>query len=572
VAGLGVYRQLLANRPLTKLLIGEFISGIGDWLYIVAIFVVIYRDTGDAALVGLFGAVRVIPYILLSVPAGLIADRFERRLVLLVSDIWRGAMMVILTFLVVFNAPVILVAAVAILATCGSAFFYPAMGAYMPSLVTDERQLGPANSAWSSLQNISFILGPAIGGLLLAFGGVTAAFVLNALTFIVIAGILWTLPASARAVAVSPAASGSAETTPGGPAHPEELADTESADADVDAPATPASKPLARRPLLGLAIVQATAGFLDSGMQVLTVVIAINVLHAGEAANGYLNAAIGVGGLLGALASGILVLRRQLGPPLLIATVVFGLGLLLLGEVPLLVVALVALAVAYAGAIVIDVVQTTIFQRIVPDELRGRWTGAFMTLNTLLGAAGAIAMPILVVNVGAAPTLGTAALVMIVLTIGALVLIGPAATREPSPFEAVLAEVAKLPLFAGVPAHRLEAALHRMREVPVKAGEAVVRQGEPADRFYMIESGSFAVTIQDAPSAEPRVVRQLGPNEVFGELGLLNRSPRTATVTAETDGVLLALSGRDFLRLVGAGGELRSRLLSRYVSGPSSSD
>ena len=94
MAGLGVYKQLLANRPLTKLLVGEFISGIGDWLYIVAIFVVIYRESGDPALVGLFGAVRVIPYILLSVPAGVVADRFERRLVLLVSDVWRGSVMV----------------------------------------------------------------------------------------------------------------------------------------------------------------------------------------------------------------------------------------------------------------------------------------------------------------------------------------------------------------------------------------------------------------------------------------------------------------------------------------------
>ncbi len=110
-----------------------------------------------------------------------------------------------------------------------------------------------------------------------------------------------------------------------------------------------------------------------------------------------------------------------------------------------------------------------------------------------------------------------------------------------------------------------------MREVPIRAGDAIVRQGEPADRFYMIESGSLVVTIHDAPDAEPRVVRHLGANDVFGELGLLNGSPRTATVAAETDGVLLALSGRDFLRLVGAGGELRSRLLSRYVSGPTSS-
>ena len=72
-----------------------------------------------------------------------------------------------------------------IVATCGSAFFYPAMGAYMPSLVTDERQLGPANSAWSSLQNLSFIIGPAVGGILLAIGGVTVAFVLPKRTVLV---------------------------------------------------------------------------------------------------------------------------------------------------------------------------------------------------------------------------------------------------------------------------------------------------------------------------------------------------------------------------------------------------
>ncbi len=78
--------------------------------------------------------------------------------------------MVVIAILLVIEAPVLPIAVLAILATCGSAFFYPAMGAYVPNLVTDERQLGPANSAWSSLDNLSFILGPAIGGLLLAFG------------------------------------------------------------------------------------------------------------------------------------------------------------------------------------------------------------------------------------------------------------------------------------------------------------------------------------------------------------------------------------------------------------------
>ena len=82
MSGLRAYRELLRNGPLVRLLIGEGISGIGDWLYIVAIFVVIYEESKDAALVGLFGAIRLLPYILLSVPAGIVADRFDRRLVL----------------------------------------------------------------------------------------------------------------------------------------------------------------------------------------------------------------------------------------------------------------------------------------------------------------------------------------------------------------------------------------------------------------------------------------------------------------------------------------------------------
>jgi MFS family permease len=459
--------------------------------------------------------------------------------------------------LVLVNAPVLPIAALAIVATCGAAFWYPAMGAYLPRLVTDERQLGPANSAWSSLQNLSFIIGPAVGGVLLALGGVTMAFILNALTFVVIAVILWTLPPSTRAA--TPAAAASNEATP--------LGDSASARA-VEVPSTngPTSRPRpARLPLAGLGIIQVMAGFFDTGMQVLTVVLAINVLHAGEAANGYLNAAIGVGGLLGAIASGVLVLRRSLGPPLLIGAIVFGLGLLVLGAIPVLVVATVALVVAYAGAILLDVVMTTIFQRVVTDELRGRWGGVFMSVFTLAGAVGALAMPILVVNVGAAPTLGGAGLAVIVATVAGLALIGPAATREPSRFEATLAEVAKLPLFAGVPAARLEAALAHLREVPVSAGQAVVRQGEPADRFFMVESGTFVVTQAAGPGSPETVLRRLGANEVFGELGLLLGSPRTATVTAETDGTLLELDGADFLELVGAGGPLRSRLLGLYT-------
>ncbi|MCU0505590.1 MAG: MFS transporter, partial [Chloroflexi bacterium] len=92
---LRVFRGLLANRPLVRLLIGEFVSSIGDWLYLVALLIVVYEWSGaDAVLLGIVGAARVLPYVLLSIPAGIVADRFDRRLVLLVTDVARGVIMV----------------------------------------------------------------------------------------------------------------------------------------------------------------------------------------------------------------------------------------------------------------------------------------------------------------------------------------------------------------------------------------------------------------------------------------------------------------------------------------------
>ncbi len=571
MAGLGVYRQLLSNRPLTKLLAGEFISSIGDWLYIVAIFVVIYRDTGDAALVGIFGAVRVIPYVVLSIPAGVIADRFDRRLVLLVADIWRGAIMVVIAVLLVIEAPVFPIAVLAILATCGSAFFYPAMGAYVPNLVTDERQLGPANSAWSSLDNLSFILGPAIGGLLLAFGFSTLAFVLNALTFLVVAVVLWGLPPSSNVATVA-ARSTEPVLAPDEPASGTGAASppSESTFPGLD-PAPVAGHPastatLALLPLVGIGIIQAIDGFFDSGLQVLTVILAIDVLQAGG--SGERVPERGDRRWWSAWRHRLRRSRPSTRPEAATGSRRHRLRrwLLFLGAVPLLVVALVAIAVANAGALILDVIITTILQRVVPDEVRGRWIGVFTSVNTLVGAVGAIALPVLVVNVGAAATLGVAGVAVVATTLVALVFIGRASTREPSRFETTLAEVAKLPLFSGVSAARLEAALARLREVPASAGQVIVRQGEPADRFFMIESGTFVVTQAASPGGVERILRRLGTNQVFGELGLLQGSPRTATVTAETDGVLLELDGADFLELVGAGGPLRNRLLGLYAS------
>jgi len=561
VRGLRIYRDLLGNRPLTRLLAGEFISGIGDWLYIVAIFVVIYRDSGSAALVGAFGGIRLLPYVFLSVPAGIIADRFDRRMVLLVSDLFRGALMVAMAILIEANGSVFLIAALAILAACGSTFFYPAMGAYVPALAKDESQIGPANSAVATIQNVSFILGPAIGGLALAVGSVTLALVINALTFAVIAAVLWTLPPShakreLEPVAETPAGIGDMTGAPEGVATAAEAQTTPATRRFMGIPLMPAS---------GLLVVQLIGGFLGGGFQVITVILAIDVLGAGEAGNGYLNAAIGIGGLLGAILAGALVLRRHLGMPMVVGAIVTGVGTIALGAATNLPLGLVTIGIGSAGAMILDVISTTIFQQLVPDAVRGRAFGILMTLGMLTGAVGAFVIPTILVTVGPLETLAAAGIAGIALTILGTAMIGAYAERAPTRYEATIERIITLPLFTGVPRARLQAAMRDVVEGPVVAGQAVVRQGEPAEDFYIITAGTFAVTQADPATGEERRLRTLGPDEVFGELGLLNEAPRSASVTAESDGVVLAMKGRDFLALVGAEGTLRGRLLGLYV-------
>ena len=105
IGALNAYRGVLSNSALVRLLSGEFVSGIGDWLYLVALLVVVYQESSDPLLLGIVGAARIVPYVLLSVPAGIIVDRYDRRLVLLVTDVARGLIMVALTIIVADGRP-----------------------------------------------------------------------------------------------------------------------------------------------------------------------------------------------------------------------------------------------------------------------------------------------------------------------------------------------------------------------------------------------------------------------------------------------------------------------------------
>jgi len=531
---IAAYRRVLSNGALARLLFGEFVSSIGDWLYLVALLVLIWEQTQDPVTLGIIGAARIVPYILLSVPAGIVADRFDRRLILLSTDIVRGLIMLLIAAAVLLEAPIVIVVALAITATCFSAFFSPAIGAYLPSLVRDESELGPANSAWSSLDNLAFFLGPAFAALLLGVGSLALAFVLNALTFGVVALVLFRLPTR--------------KAEPGAQA---------GATAEAKTSETPAKVSLATvlrptfRPLLALSLLNVVVGFVWGGLGVVTVILSVEVFHVDEATGtGLLNAAIGVGGIIGALIAGALVLRRRQGPPLVIGAAALGIGLAALGQVPDLTLALIAIAFASAGALLVEIVMTTLLQRIVPDAVRGRTLGVIEFGYVTFYAAGAFVIPIVAFGQsGLVLLLGGAAIA--VAGVISLVLLGQYAIQQP--VDDVRRRLADVTLFAGLPPGRLETAMSRATVRQVKATETIIRQGDAADFFYLIAKGRVEVSQADAQGTS-RVLREMGAGEFFGEIGLLSRVPRTATVVAQTECTLVALEGAAFLELVESAG------------------
>ncbi len=528
------YRELFRRSPaLARLLAGEFVSGIGDWLYLIAILVVVYAETSSPVLLGVVGAARILPYVLLSVPAGIVADRFDRRMVLLVTDVARGILMLALAAAVTVDAHIGVVIGFSILAACFSTFFNPAIAALVPTLV-DERDLGPANSAWATLDNLSFIIGPALAGILLGIGGLQIAFLLNAVSFAIVAVVLWRLPVAPRSASVR------------------------GANGEEEAPA-PGWRSMAGL-LLGPFVLDASTSFVSGGVSVLTVILAVEVLGAGEAGTGYLNAAIGVGGVIAGVAGGSL-LARPLRVPLLVGGLIGGIGLAGLGLSNSLPLAMVAIGVAVAGVLLLEIVTTTVVQRMVPDELRGRAVGVIQTSSAILYSLGSLLMPVLASIAGTGPVLIGSAVLLVVGALAALGLSGRGV--EPARLPAGMARLLEHPIFGGLPVPRLEAVAQQLTPVPMAEGQVIVRQGDPADRFYLVDNGSLRVT-QVGEEEEERTLRDLGAGDVFGEIGLLRGVPRTASVTALSEGTLYALDGADFAELMGSGPGLGSRLLDVY--------
>jgi hypothetical protein len=275
----------------------------------------------------------------------------------------------------------------------------------------------------------------------------------------------------------------------------------------------------------------------------LIVVASIELLGLGEGGVGALNAAIGAGGFIGAAGALGLAGRSRLVPIYVLALSGWGIPIAVMGIVPSPPVAIVAMFVLGTSNAILDISAFTLLQRTLPNERR---SAVFAFLEGVIGigiALGGVLAPALVTALGIQ---------------GALVVTGallPAAALITWPWvarldhESVLPApqltlLRRVPMFRLLPLTMLERLAGALVPVSVNAHDVVMREGEPGDRYYIVSAGSLEVTSGGQPIATN------GPGDGIGEIALLRRVPRTATVRAIEDSELYALEGRDFVSVI----------------------
>ena len=298
-----------------------------------------------------------------------------------------------------------------------------------------------------------------------------------------------------------------------------------------------------RRPRLRLMLALLTAEAVVLGaLDLLIVIVAISVRDRPQSWAGYLTFACGVGAVLAATVSAVLVGRR-LGGPILGAALVFSaaLAVLALGLGVASTVAL--LAVAGASSTLMDVATRTLLQRSVPPQLIGRIFGLVEGFMMAGYALGALLVPALVYLGGSRlALLGVAALLPLAAAVGGRALFGLDAETPVPVVEIAL--LRSLPLFAELPAPAIEGLAAALSPIHLAPGTVLIQQGGAGDAYYAIAAGELDV------QHDGQFLRRCGRGEGVGEIALLRDIPRTATVTARTAATVYELHREPFLTAV----------------------
>ncbi|MCU1362031.1 MAG: Conserved putative rane protein, partial [Ilumatobacteraceae bacterium] len=498
----------------------------------VVVSVSLFQRGGSPAWATVGAITRVVPFILLSGISGNIADRHDHRIVLRNAYVAQLLVAIMLVF-TAGHAPLLLIALLGLAAQSAWTIAYPTMAALVPRVVEAD-DLAAANGLLSSVESLAWIAGPGIGGLLIsAVGFGTTALVQAVLTLV---GIGLAALLVQRHDIAGPDEAPAYET----PTHEGLLTSLRGAFltlVQTSAVVVPLSLLFVSNVVYG-------------AMQVLLLVAATDRLHMSQGGYGALTAGLGAGAF-GALFVINRAARSRRPTTMLAASVIIAgapVAVIAVVDVPAIVVVL--LFVSGLGLVLTEVLALTAMQRNVPPEKVALVFGvidSMMVTAILLGTA--MASP-LIHEIGIEKSL---------VLLGGLVPVVAAfaAPRLARGREAAATKLAALSptieLLAGLPVlrHASRAAVEAIaadstRRV-VSAGEVIIAQGDEADHFYAIVDGEIDVFIRHT-DGEIEHIRTMGPGAGFGELGLLHRTPRTATVTALTDATLVRVPGESFMR------------------------
>ncbi len=541
---LGAFASVGRNANLRWLELAWAASIVGHYAFLIAVSVYAYGFGAEKA-VGLIFLARLIPAALIAPFAGMLGDRYPRERVLLWTNLTRIALVGAAALAVFADADPWVVYGFSIAATIATTPFRSSQAALTPGLATTPEELTAANAVASGVESIAVFAGPALAGVLFAVASTGVVFTVTAL--LIVASAAFLLLVRVEHVA-EPRRELQAST--------------------IAAERLAGFTTLGRNPSLRLMMVLLTAQTTIFGaVQVFIVVTALELLDLGDGGVGYLNAAIGIGAFVGAVAALSLTGARRLSPAFLAGIVMIGIPLIAIGVWQDVVVALIALALMGVGSSLVDVAGLTLVQRAVPDDVLARVFGVIQMLWLASIGIGAALVPVLIAWLGVetAFIVTGAFLPILVLALGASVARIDAAVTAPSSEE--LRILAAVPIFAPLPGGSLEHVAGRLVPLRVEAGTVIVREGDAGDRFYIVAEGEVDV------SQYGGTVSELGPGGYFGEIALLRDVARTATVTARTAAVLYALDRDDFLAAVTGhpqSAEAAETVMSARLAGPAS--
>lgn len=487
-----------------------------EWVHFVALGVFAYK-AGGASAVGVAGLVRLLPAAIVA-PAGVsVADRFDRVRFLLVATLL-GVLALAVSAAAAFARADALVYGFAAVVGVSSTLIRPTLQALLPSLARTPEELVASNAATSTIESVGTLVGPLLAGVLVSLAPVGAVFGVSGVMVAAAAVLVTRVRVHVRRVE--------------SPRHrqPGALRALTSAFETM-------GQVRGARLVFGLMVVQT---FVRGCLNVLIVVAAFRVFHVGGGGVGYMTAAIGVGGLAGAVMS-MTLSRRRLARPFGLSLLLWGLPIALIAPRPQFVLALVLLGIVGAANSVEDVTGFTLLQRAIPDEALNRALGLFWGFAMGAVAIGSLVAPVIVRELGPRPAFLLVGSVLPVVTVAAYRgLSGLDLTTAPS-MEVELID--KVPMFAPLSLAAKERLAKKLAPLDVRAGDCVIRSGDIGDRFYIVGDGELEVDV----AGRRRTVTADG---YFGEIALLLDVRRTATVTASTNSHLYSLHRDDFVLAV----------------------